>query len=830
MRKLLIFLAAALGSLSFSASALDVVRNGKPLAEIIVAADAHEGVKRAAEDLAFFIKKMTGAELKIVNAPTGSGNRLFVGESKFTRQLGYKLPPFKNSGYDILIGKDYAVLAGKMVTGKPFPYSIPPQDSIYLRTHKRKPDRFPSAQTQKWWDYIGNGQYFSLQFVDNGFSAYIPSLKIFYMDDIGPWYAVSALLESAGIRFYSPYEDGTIIPKKSDLAFPAGRTTKEAAFAHRNLHSTPILRSSSPEGVLWIKRLMGGTSCPAIYQHTSYAIFGNFMQKEKHPELFAYKSEGVLQDGYPDVDAGYPRFSGKAFREACLLYCRKVLDASPGLQAICIGTPDSTIRVDYRDLEVYKKKWKTDDLRQIRANMLWENTVYLAKELKKSHPDKFFFHWKHYDNTLPTNLSPDDPDNIVTALGMNSGQWVLDSTVAMIRKEHLPWAKLNHGRKTLYWDYFLDTDWRHIPPYPVFYTRALQRQTKFIQPYCYGKFIEVPTEKKYIRKDKGELARWNVLQQLMMYVQLKLFWDPDLDMKALLDEYYRLYFGPAAAEMKEFHEFAEAVWSRQESRSVTAQSGFLKEADVAKYFEILERARKKTQPGSVYERRINDLIRKIEPLKKLFASLKRSGPVLRITRLLKEVDPNVPFEKSFKPMRPFVDKNTGEKIAFNATKAGIGISRDGKYLYVAAVCYENRMNELKASCRKNDSADIWNDDRLEIFVDTPERSFFHVAVNPNGAVWDRSTDQTIVARETLPLLWSPKIQVTVKKYDDRWEALIRIPTEDFGKRAPSRQFAWGIDIFRTRMAGKNTQTPTVSALVPVGPGAFARPQKWGCIY
>ncbi len=29
-----------------------------------------------------------------------------------------------------------------------------------------------------------------------------------------------------------------------------------------------------------------------------------------------------------------------------------------------------------------------------------------------------------------------------------------------------------------------------------------------------------------------------------------------LDRKAMLEEYYRLYFGPAAAEMKEFHEFA----------------------------------------------------------------------------------------------------------------------------------------------------------------------------------------------------------------------------------------------------------------------------------
>ena len=829
MRNLLSYI-AGICLLSFSAFSLDIVRDGKALAEIIVAKDAHEGEKLAAKDLAHFIFKMTGAKLKIVNAPTGSAKRLFVGENGFTRALGYKLPPFKNSGYDILIEKDYAILAGKMKTGKPFPYSIPPKDSIYLRTGKRKPANFPSAATKKWWDYVGNGQYFTLNYIDNGFSQYISPLKIYYMDDVGPWYAVSALLEKAGIRFYAPYEEGTIIPRKQSLSFPAGRITREAAFGHRNLHSTPILRSSLPEGVLWIKRLMGGTCRPSIFQHTSYGVFSNFLQKEKHPEFFAYKAPGVLHDGYPTPESGYPRFGSKAFRDACVLFCRKILDASPDLHAICIGTPDSSIKVDYRDLEEYKKKWNTEDLYQIRANMLWETSVYIAKELKKSHPDKIFFHWKHYSNVLPTNLSPDDPDNIVVPLIMQpqSGEWVLKHAEPAVRREHFPWLKLNHGHKNLYWDYFLVTDWRHVPPYPVFYTRALQRQTRVIRSYCDGKFIEVPTEKKYVKK--GELASWNALQHLMMYVQLKLFWDPDLDMDALLNEYYKLYFGPAEKEMKEFHEFAEAVWSRQESRSVTAAGGFLKEPDVKKYFEILERARKKTQPGSVYEKRITNITRKLEPLKKLFASLKRSGPAFRMTKLRKPVDLKVPLKKSFRTLHQFADNRTGEKVNFNSTFAGIGLSQDGKYLYIGVVCHENKMKELKAACRKNDSTDIWQDDRLEIFLDTPERSFFHIVVNTNGAVLDRSTDQTIVARDTLPLLWNPAIRTEVKKYDDRWEILLKIPTDDFGKRKPSKQFAWGIDIFRTRMVESNTKKTSVSALAPVGPGVFARQQRWGTMY
>ena len=829
MLKSLICLAAGL-SLPFSAVALDVVRGGKPAAEIIVAADAHEGEKRAAEDLAHFIKEMTGAELKIVNAPTGSGNRLFVGENQFTRELGYKLPDFKNSGYDILIGKDYAVLAGKMVTGKPFPYSIPRPDAVYLRYNRRKPVSFPSAETQKWWDYVGGGQYFSLDHVDNGFGFYVPSLKIYYMDDIGPWYAVSALLESAGVRFYAPYETGTVIPKKRDLSFPAGRTTKEAAFGYRNMHGGRAIQNPS-DGVLWTKRLMGGTSRPFIYQHTSYAVFANVLQMEKHPEYFAYKAPGERHVGYPLHERGYPRFGHQGFRDACVRFCRKIFDASPDLQALCVGTPDGTIHIDYRDLEVYRKKWKTDDLRQIRANMLWETTVYIARELKKSHPDKIYFHWKHYDNTLPTNISPDDPDNIVVPLIMglvrSSANWVLNDTEEIVRKEHLPWVKLNRGRKIIYWDYFLYTDCRQTPvPYPVFFTEALQRQTKFIQPYCDGKFIETSTEKKYVKK--GEQARWNVLQYLMIYIQLKLYWDPDLDMKALLEEYYRLYFGPAAAEMKEFHEFASKVWARQESRTVTLQYGFLKEPDVDKYFEILERARKKVPAGSVYETRIAEIIRKLQPLKKIFPSLKRTGPLSHMTRLRGPVDMNASPEKIFPSMRLFSDNLTGERVAFNRTKAGIALTKDGKNLYVGVVCYETRMKDLKAACRKNDSSDIWKDDRVEIFIDTPERNFFQVVVNANGAVLDRSTDPTVVARETLPELWNPGVETVVKKYDDRWEALIKIPTADFGTNPLSRQFVWGIDIFRTRMTGG--KVPTVSALVPVGPGAFAKSQRWGCFY
>ena len=71
------------------------------------------------------------------------------------------------------------------------------------------------------------------------------------------------------------------------------------------------------------------------------------------------------------------------------------------------------------------------------------------------------------------------------------------------------------------------------------------------------------------------LSTQDALIHLMVYWQSKLFWDPNADRQAMLNEYYQLYFGPAAAEMKAFHEFAEDVWCRQDSRSVTATTGLM---------------------------------------------------------------------------------------------------------------------------------------------------------------------------------------------------------------------------------------------------------------
>ncbi len=284
--------------------ALDVVIDGKPMAEIIIAADADEGVKRAAEDLQYHLKLISGAELKIISQPSaGVKNQLFVGESDFTRKLGYRLPAFKNSGYDIVVKDNYAVLAGPSVMSKPSPYVMTASDYRYAiaRTIPRPAD-YPSPGLKAWQDFCG--EKFTTIHVTNGGGNFNSPLKIFTNDDIGAWHAVSALLEQLGVRFYAPYENGAIVPEKKTIVLADQHLTREAKFARREFEYSNAKRTDK-DGIAWLKRLKGGNYTRIIFNHTTCAIYVSPEQHQLHPEYLAEESPGKLWEGFSG--SGKPR-------------------------------------------------------------------------------------------------------------------------------------------------------------------------------------------------------------------------------------------------------------------------------------------------------------------------------------------------------------------------------------------------------------------------------------------------------------------------------------------------------------------------------------------
>ncbi len=794
-----------LGTAMVLAAPVELVEDGKAIAEIVIAKEPNQSVKLAAKDLQDYLKRISGAELKIVSEPTPKmKNRVFVGQSEFTKALGFTPAKFTNSGFEIVAKDNYVILSGTDRLSKPSPFT---------------------GNLKKWQDYCG--EKFNLDHVSNGGGYFNPPLDMHTNDDTGTWYAVSELLEQLGVRFYAPYDDGTVIPELKNIAIAEQNLKSEAAFGRREWCYYNSMKTDA-EGVAWLKRLKCGNYSTIVYNHTTNAIFKLKEQKELHPEYLACDSAGKPYPGYP-AGNGVPRFTDPDFRRASVVFMRKLFDAFPELSAVAMGPPDGGVFVDARDIGLYGKEG--DSLEQRASNYVWEYNVFLAKELKKSHPDKFLLYMSKTGSAglLPTNMKSDEHDNILKPFAQPySAYRVLKSTNKAVIEERQRWfAALNPKSKSPIWDYYLYYRQPTYPRFPIFFTESLQDEMKEMLSYADGKFIELQPafQSNGIKDEAGKRIGEPAIMHLMMYWQNKLFWNPEADRKEMLEEYYKLYFGPAEAEMREFHEFAEEVWNRQESRSVTQTTGFLKEADIDKYFEILGRARVKAGSDTVYSKRISAMEQAYQPLKKLFPNLERKGPEIRAYSVPNNINLDGDVKKYKNGWNALRDKKTGTVPKSNRTEVLVSLSEDKKNLYVAAVCHESSMDKLKADTNLSDSISIFDDDVFEVYINTPERSYFKIVVNPEGALWDETTDVSLIDRDTLPILWNPGTKAVVKKYDDRWTVELMIPTKDFGQLGPTKQYPWGIQIGRTRLAeGKEVWA------LGTGAGPYATLNQWGNLW
>jgi len=809
------FSAGIFSALLFSAAAafgeVELVRDGKASADIVLPENPLSGVKLAAEDLQKHIELMSGAKLPIVAAPgTDMKNHVFVGESEFTKTLGFKPGEFKNSGFEIVAKDNYVILAGVDIQRTPTPYSGP-------------------EGLKKWQEFCGE-KFAFMSSGDIGIGNLNGTLNIYTNDDLGTWYAVAELLEQLGVRFYSPSENGTVVPEKKTISIADQSFKKESKFARREFCYYGAMRDDSA-GISWFKRLKLGNNNVIIFNHTTYDIYSSPEQQKLHPEYLAFDSAGKPYTGHPP-GAGMPRYSNPEFRKAAVLYMNKVFDAMPGLTGLTIGPPDGGVKMDARDVPLYGKP--TDSIDQKTSNYVWDFHVFLAKELKKSHPDKKLLYMSGVGgNEVPTNIV-ECPDNLVLPFAQPySANRVIESTDRAVIAGRQTWfdamkkAGLKEIAKGPVWDYYLYYRTPEFPRYPVLFTESLQREMKEMLPYSDGKFIEIQPEQHMVEGEK--YPRWQLgvpgLMHLMVYWQSKLFWDPDLDRKKMLDEYYDLYFGPARAEMKEFYEFAESVWTRQESRSVTPDTGFLKEKDVERYFEILKRAREKAGSGTVYDKRIAQMEGEMAPLGEFFTGLKRLGPGFEVHRVPAPFTLDGNLAKYPAEWRvPLRDNTTGELPTSNKTEAVLAMTPDNSALIVGVTCYEDSMDKIKADCKLNDTFSIFDDDAVELYFNTPERSYFKIVVNPNGAIWDESTDVSIVDRDTLPILWNPGTKAVVKKGKDCWMLEIMIPTKDFGNNAPTEAHPWGIQVGRSRFAAG---CGGVAQSIAPTAGSYATLNRWG---
>ena len=807
--RLVILLAAVVPGISRSAEYFEITKEGKPACEIVLAPNTTKSAWAGANDLKEFFQKISGADVAIVEKPTGKfGNVIYVGESELTRKAGFHLKGLEKGGYKLSITKNRIIAAGR---------------DFHAKLHKFSNTKHPDpAALKRWQDFAG--EPFGSNFINTEPKYwYLRKNPMSRADDTGSWYATSELLERLGVRFYAPGEDGTVIPKNPNLRLPVGEIVRKPAAMLRYFTGQFLFEYNK-----WFKRIKNGMSEYLLGSHTA----NDLMTKEliaKYPSIVAHDKNGkTLLSFHRRV---IPKFSDPVLEDLSVKYLDAVFKAyrEVGL-SVCgagITPPDGLGRTDYEDRLKFKPGTDQGPGEAYPSNRdsdyIWDYWYRVGKKLQQKQP-----HAKFSCSAYASYVSPPQNKSLILD-NMIIGH--VYSSFFML--EHHPfhkkfisiqdqWLKLVGPQRYLVWNHYLPY-WRDETPYPHFFTAAIDRDAKKLKGYM-GKFIEI-NQKFVTRNGKKSLELVNPgLMHFTIYFQSLLFWNPDADRKAVMDEYFKLYFGPAENEMRKFYELAE-----ERSNAIRPPLFKFTEKTLTEYnngyFSILEAAMKKCPRDSVYYRRVAQIADEMAPLKKIPQTLVMKGEKISY-RIIPAKKPDADYAAFNSTEHTMRLNSTGEMPAGNLTKVKIAFSKDRKMLYVIARCYETDMSEITAKCVKNKDRSIFDDDNIEVYIATPEYSYFKITSNLNGVICDESTDPMIIARDTLPMLWVSGAKTAVKKLSDSWIIEFAIPTADFGKTRPSSNFPWLIQVSRTRVRNGKFLPP--QALAPTGKG-FNDFTRWGIL-
>lgn len=749
--------------------------DGQAYTEIIVAPDAPDMTKLAAREFQTFIKQITGEQLPLASDGVGSGRRpaVCIGQSAALSALGIDTAGLAAEGYRIVAKPGVLAIVGRDYAGPPL-----------------------QAEQNPWRLY----------------DLYNSELKLDALGEAGTLYGVYAFLERVcGVRFYMPGELGTVLSPIETLKVAPFTQEKAPAFTYR--YPWYCFFEESPTDALWLRRAGFGGLVPVAIMHNFDAMFKH---KDAHPEFFA------LVDGVRDCQPGGSKsavigqcnlcLSNEAMIAQFAADICEYFDRHPEQGFFPVGPPDGMTRI-CEEPRCQEQIDRDAPPNGSYSNYVWGFIAKLATEVAKRHPEKYVgcFAYEKY-NRPPTRIGK-LPPNVAVMICKQRRLFVLPSVQQRVLAEIAAWKE--KAALVYYWDYYIFDSWLPWRGLPILYSRTIEEDLRWMKAHgISGEFIEAEGG-----ADEGVAAMHHpATQHLNLYLTAKLAWDPTLNVRDLLAEYYRLFYGPAEAEMREFWTYAEEVRNTA-GAGLTEVAGFQPETVftpeiLTKLWDLLNRALAKAPEGSVYRQRLELLERDVAPARRALVQTLRSGDqVLSLPLLATPAD----LEK-LKPVR--LVSVTGEAMP-DPTWFTAGWTAAG--LHLDFLCYERAMDKIRALCTRHDQSGMWDDDCVEIFLnpdpDDPTKSY-HYIVNSKGAVWDGRLGFATEPAER----WNGSATAAARLEATRWRVSVTIPFADLGIAAPAPGLRFRANVYRTRWVGGSLES---SAWAPTNHPDYSVSKRYG---
>lgn len=341
-------------------------------------------------------------------------------------------------------------------------------------------------------------------------------------------YAAYHLLADLGVRWYGPAEWAEVVPRLDRVAFPLGVREFTPDFHTRNLWMAGHPRWS-------LRNRMNGRRMPEGHG------FSRFMQGmeprdqaplvERHPEYYPIVNGRVR--------ATQANLSHPEVAERAVTWLRRHFERNPGSIGETIG-PDDGPLTDERPESRALMSGALDPLmkRQDATDLFIRFANRVAEGLAADYPDKllgFYVYSNH--QTVPTVKPHPMLFPTVAPIGF--------SRYTSIGAPQSPTAVLLKD---------IILKWRPLVPRMGFYLYNFNL-ADVAMPF---------TRVAAFRRDIPNLHRWGLEYASIEsmnnwhtmipgnYMIGRLLWDTGTDVEALLEEFYPLYYGPAAAAMRAY--------------------------------------------------------------------------------------------------------------------------------------------------------------------------------------------------------------------------------------------------------------------------------------
>lgn len=534
--------------------AANIVTSGTGNAEIITGTAPTRSATVAAQELQTYVQKISGATLPILTAPASATVKIYVGKSAYTDALSITNTDLPNGAFRMISGTNSLVLLGKEA------------DFVPIAPYATSATNRPTALA--YWDALtGNKWGNPYQSV---FGGYNNELNLWCDDERGTLNAVYQFLRNLGVRWYFPGTVGEVYPTATTIGLPAINLTARPVFGLRQF-SQPSNRfkATDEHEPLWQLRLGsndGTETSPFPWTHSIQYLLERDELKALRPEHYAE------YDGVPATTAcmgvGAPRLSSSGLFSDNLDFIRLLFDhyEEPN---VGVMPPDGFTRISDTEPDIsFHAPEQGEDGRM--SDYVFDYVNRIAAAIEISHPGKMITAGAYSRYRLPpANIEALRPNVQLTLV--RSPNFLVDHEVtALYRKMTDDWLAMLPSHQLYLWDKY-----RHAVPddennlykgVPTYFPHLLADDFQYMRTRSIGYFTEI------YRAPAAEEAVWHPLasNHLNMYAASMLYWNPDLDVDAMLEEYYTKFYGPAAAEMKSFVEYCEANW-----KNVPTDSGII---------------------------------------------------------------------------------------------------------------------------------------------------------------------------------------------------------------------------------------------------------------